>query len=164
MPFEIGNTQNSRAGKIGARMKMYKEVSEQLIALSPEYNELLSLQLKGQEFNDAQREAMDRFERMYEFARPKLARTELRAEVQHTLTIDPLQYATITGRIPHTPKLTQGQGQERLSGLRDNHGQAVAASMVPREDSQSLDDGGVRSDQTPDDNPSTTSREEPVSQ
>lgn len=64
-------------GKPKERTRQIVEVAEQLISLSPLYNELLSAGFAGQKPDAAQREAMDRFERMFEFARPKLARKEI---------------------------------------------------------------------------------------
>lgn len=87
MPFQKGNQLAKKgSGRIGVRKKMFTEVSEQLIALSPQYNELLSIQMEGMEIKKSQKEAMDRFERMFEFARPKLSRAETKVDQNVTFT------------------------------------------------------------------------------
>jgi hypothetical protein len=82
MPFKKGNKLGEKGkGKTGMRKKMYNEVSEQLIALSPQYNSLLCDQMEGREVNKEQKEGMDRFEKMYVFAKPKLANVESKVKV-----------------------------------------------------------------------------------
>lgn len=72
-------------------MKMHNEVAEQIISLSPAYNEKLMCLNEGIKLDAPQKEFMDRFERMYEFARPKLARKEVVGEgggpVAHSVKI-----------------------------------------------------------------------------
>ena len=78
MPFAQGNQLGKKnKGKLGIRKRACNEVSEQLVSLSPRYNELLDAQMHGVEIKKPQKEGMDRFEKMYEFARPKLARSEI---------------------------------------------------------------------------------------
>ena len=78
MPFVKGNQLGKKnKGKLGIRKRACNEVSEQLISLSPRYNELLEGQMNGHDISKPEKEGMDRFEKMYEFARPKLARSEI---------------------------------------------------------------------------------------
>jgi hypothetical protein len=99
--FQKGNTEGKKTkGRVGIRKKMYKEVSEQLIALSPTYNECLSRQINGEPLPEPTKEGMDRFEKMYEFARPKLARQEVSglggAAIEHKLNFDDEQLSNIS--------------------------------------------------------------------
>ena len=93
MPFKKGNKLGEKGkGKTGMRKKMFNEVSEQLISLSPVYNELLENEMQGMELTDAHKDGMNRFERMYEYARPKLARQEISGlnggPLEHQVTLD----------------------------------------------------------------------------
>ena len=77
--FQPGNKeQKKKIGMKYAPTKYRKEVGEQLVSMSPYYNECMESLRKGNgKLNAEQKEFMDRFEKMFEFARPKLARTEL---------------------------------------------------------------------------------------
>lgn len=70
---------------------MFNEVSDQLIALSPDYNDALLLLRDGQELPEPTIDFMNRFERMFEFARPKLARQIVSGDkdnpIQHKVDI-----------------------------------------------------------------------------
>lgn len=99
--FQKGNTEGAKTkGRVGIRKKMYKEVSENLIALSPIYNECLNRQMDGEELPEPTKEGMNRFEKMYEFARPKLARKEISGPdggpVEHQLTLDNEQASNLS--------------------------------------------------------------------
>ena len=164
MGFSKGNKLGVANGeRKGIRRKMFVEVSEQIIALSPQYNELLQKQVDGEILNEHQREGMDRFERMFEFARPKLARIERKDELTLNLTVDPLLYATLSSRISKVPTIPERVSEERPSELWSDNGQVLDTLVVPHQDSGSVDDGGERTNQTVDDKNAPTPRQEPSS-
>lgn len=98
--FQKGNKlAKANAGRMGPRKKMFAEVSDQLISLSPTYNEKLVAMSDGQKLSDPEREFMDRFEKMFEFARPKLARSVVVGDKENplevTFNLSPEQFTVI---------------------------------------------------------------------
>ena len=78
MGFKKGNQLGKKnKGTLGIKKRAANHVAEQLISLTPTYNECLKMQMDGTELPDATKEGMDRFEKMYEYAQPKLARQEV---------------------------------------------------------------------------------------
>lgn len=87
MGFQKGNKLASKKkGMKYAPTRYTKEVGEQLVSLSPQYNECLVRMMAGEDLPKPVKEAMDRFEKMYEFARPKLQRTESSVDQKVTFT------------------------------------------------------------------------------